>query len=366
MSRVNDWVRPEILAGKAYQVADARGLIKLDAMEAPEGPPAELESVWQAKLAQVDWHRYPDGQGSGVKRALRQHFGLSEDLGLLLGNGSDEIIQMLALALARPGACMMTPEPGFAIYQVAARVAGMAFQTLPLNPEDFSLDVEAAVAAIEKQQPALVFIANPNNPTGNLFPREALLRLAEATPGLFVVDEAYFPHSREGALDLAGQPDNLAVMRTLSKAGMAGIRLGWLTATPEWVDALERLRMPYNINAFTQAAAEFALAEPAWWQRLAETLKARREGLIDALSGMAGVTVWPSEANFVLIRVAQARAVFEAMKARGVLVKCLDGQHPALADCLRLTVGAEGETQQMLDALAAAMADVAAARASSR
>jgi len=355
MSRAADWVRPEILAAKPYQVADAQGLIKLDAMEAPVGPPAALAAQWQAYLAEVDWHRYPDGEGRRVKAALRAHFEIDAGLGILLGNGSDEIIQMLTLALARPGATLLTPAPGFAIYGVAARTAGMAFATMALDPEDFSLDLDTALAAIDHYRPALVFIANPNNPTGNFFPRDTLKRLAEATPGLLVVDEAYFPHSEEHCLDMAGQPDNLAVMRTLSKAGMAGIRLGWLVAAQDWIDALERIRMPYNINAFTQAAASFALTQPDWWQALAAELRERRDRLIERLARDERIRVWPSQANFVLIRVPEAGRVFHAMKAEGVLVKCLDGQHPALADCLRLTVGSADENEKMLVALNSAL-----------
>ncbi|MCP1726085.1 histidinol-phosphate aminotransferase [Natronospira proteinivora] len=351
MSRVADWIRPEILAAKPYQVADARGLIKLDAMEAPSGPPADVQADWQTWLGGVDWHRYPDGTGQGVKQALRAHFEIGPELGILLGNGSDEIIQMLTLALARPRASLLTPAPGFAIYGVAARTAGMAIHYLALDETDFSLDPDAAIAAIERHQPALVFIANPNNPTGNFFPRETLHRLAEATPGLLVVDEAYFPHSRAHCLDMAGRPDNLAVMRTLSKAGMAGLRLGWLVADPAWIDALERIRMPYNINAFTQAAAEFALKQPQWWQALAAELRERRDRLVERLGQDDRVQVWPSEANFVLLRVPDAVAVFEGMKAEGVLVKCLHGQHPALQHCLRLTVGSETENEHMLAAL---------------
>ncbi|MDQ2069528.1 histidinol-phosphate transaminase [Natronospira bacteriovora] len=353
--RVSEVVRPEILAASPYAVADARGLVKLDAMEAPTGLPPALLKAWQDWVAEADWHRYPDGGAQAVKAGLRRQFAIADSLGLLLGNGSDEIIQMLCLALARPDACLMTPEPGFAIFRAAATTAGMGYHPLALDPEDFSLDPQRAVAAIEREKPALVFVANPNNPTGNRFPRETLLALAEATPGLVVIDEAYFPHSREHCLDLAGRPDNVAVMRTLSKAGMAGLRLGWLVAAPEWVDALERVRMPYNINVFTQLATRFALAHPDWWQNLAASLREQRLRLHQALEAIPGLRVWPSEANFLLVRVREASAVHAAMKEAGVLVKCLHGQHPALTDCLRLTVGSEAENTRLLEALTAAL-----------
>jgi histidinol-phosphate aminotransferase len=326
-------------------------MIKLDAMEAPSGLPHDLMSAWQARVAEAQWHRYPDGNATAVKQALRRHFGLDEGLGLILGNGSDELIQMLTLAVARPGATLLTPEPGFAIYRAAARTAGLAYRTIELDPADFSLDPERAVAAVEAEQPALLFIATPNNPTGNRFPRETLDRIADAAPGLVVIDEAYFPHADGHCLEMAGRPENVLVMRTLSKAGMAGLRLGWLVGDPAWVDALERLRMPYNINVLTQAAVAFALDHDEWWREQAAAIRDRRERAVRRLSAMGGVHVWPSEANFLLVRVADAPAVHRALKEAGILVKCLDGQHPSLAGCLRLTIGSESETDAMLGAL---------------
>ncbi|MEA5444862.1 histidinol-phosphate transaminase [Gammaproteobacteria bacterium AB-CW1] len=353
--RVQDLVRPEILAGSPYQVADARGLLKLDAMEAPAGLPAGLEADWQARVAGLDWHRYPDSQASALKAALREQFAIDDRLGLLLGNGSDEIIQMLTLALARHGASLMTPEPGFAIYKVAARNAGMDYHALPLDEQDFSLDLDRALAEMERLRPALIFIANPNNPTGNAFSPDQLQAIADAAPGLVVVDEAYFPHTDIHCLDRAGRPANLAVMRTLSKAGMAGLRLGWLVADPAWIDALERLRMPYNINVLTQAAARFALENGDWWRSQAELVREERARLYQRLQGLDGVHVWPSEANFLLLRVADAPTVHARMKAAGVLVKCLDGAHPALSGCLRLTVGSPADNEILFEALAAAI-----------
>lgn len=352
-------VRPEILAGSPYRVQPVGDAIKLDAMEAPEGLPAELHAAWQEAVTAVAWNRYPDGSGAQLKERLVAHFGGGGPEHLLLGNGSDEIIQMLAQALARPGARMLTVEPGFGIYAIAARTAGMTYTAVDLAPEDFRLDRQRLWEAVERERPALVFIANPNNPTGNCFPRELLLELAEAVPGLVVVDEAYFPYTEASLLDRAGRPANLAVLRTLSKAGMAGLRLGWLTAAPDWIDALERVRMPYNINALSQAAAVFALDHPDWWRELTGNIRREREGLKAALAEIPQVTVWPSEANFLLVRVADAPAVHAGLRERGVLVKLLEGQHPTLAGCLRLTVGTASENRLLLDALNASLAEAA-------
>ena len=349
-------VRPELLEAAPYQVQPAGDVLKLDAMEAPRGLPEHLHAAWHDTITAVAWNRYPDGAAAALKQRLLEHFGGHGPENLLLGNGSDEIIQMLLLALARPGACMLTVEPGFGIYRIAARTAGMGYASVDLDPQDFHLDRDRVLGALEREQPALVFIANPNNPTGNLFPRELLLEIAEAAPGLVVVDEAYFPYTRTSLLERAGQPTNLAVLRTLSKAGMAGLRLGWLTGAPEWIDALERVRMPYNINALSQAAAVFALDHPEWWQAMTEEVWSEREQLRAALEQMPGVAVWPSEANFLLVRVSGAPAIHAALRERGVLVKLLEGQHPALEGCLRLTVGTPTENQALLEALAASLA----------
>lgn len=351
--RVGDLIRPEILDASAYHVADATGLMKLDAMEAPAGLPDELTAEWQRRIADVDWHRYPDGNATAVKEALRRHFDLDPGLGLILGNGSDELIQMLTLAVARPGATLLTPEPGFAIYRAAARTAGMAYQVIELDPDDFTLDRQEALAAIERHRPALLFIASPNNPTGNRFPRDTVIELAEAAPGLVVIDEAYFPHADGDCLDLAGRPNNVLVMRTLSKAGMAGLRLGWLVGDPAWVDAVERIRMPYNINALTQAAVAFALEHDDWWREQAAAIRQRRQAAARRLADMPDVRVWPSEANFLLVRVPDAPVIHRALQDAGILVKCLHGQHPALENCLRLTIGSEAETTALLERLEA-------------
>ncbi len=354
---VDHWVRPEIRAISAYHVADARGLIKLDAMENPYSLPDELRQAWAGLLSGLDINRYPDPQANALKERLRSTMAIPADMSLLLGNGSDEIIQMIVMALAGPGRTVLSVEPGFVMYRMIATFCGVKYVGVPLRAEDFSLDTEAVLQAMEEQNPAVIFLAYPNNPTGNLFDEGDLLRLIEAAPGLVVIDEAYAPFTDASFLNRLGQYDNLVVMRTLSKMGLAGLRLGYLAGPAAWLDEFDKVRMPYNINVLTQASADFALSHRQEFDRQTTAIRFDRQVLFDALSERDGITPYPSQANFILTRVpkGQAGTLFEAMKQQAVLIKKLDGSHPLLADCLRLTVGTPEENAACLRALTSAL-----------
>lgn len=352
MSEPNDWLRPEIAALAPYQVADARGLIKLDAMENPHAFPEHLLDRWLESLRAVELNRYPAADAPELKAALRRVNGLGHDVGILLGNGSDEILQMLMLALAKPGACVLTPEPGFAMFRLISRATGLGYHPVPLGP-DFQLDLNAMLAAIEVQQPALVLIAQPNNPTGNAFDTADLRAVVKAAPGLVVIDEAYYPFAEQHCLDWLGEYDNLLVMRTLSKLGLASLRLGWLMGPKRWLDALEPLRLPYNINGLTQASASFALSHYDDFMAQAAMIREQRARMADALAAMPGVEVFPSQANFLLVRFdgVDPADVHAALKEAGILVKNLSAAHPDLSGCLRLTVGTAAENASLISAL---------------
>ena len=259
MSKSPDQViRPEILALSAYHVPPAGGMVKLDAMENPYSLPAELREEIAQLVSDAPFNRYPDASAAVLKAALRDALSIPAGMDIMLGNGSDEIIQIIALACARPGAVLMSVEPAFVMFRMIAAFAGMDYAGVPLNA-DFSLDLEAMLEAIERRQPAVIFIAYPNNPTGNLFDSNAISRIIEAAPGLVVMDEAY--HAFADASFMANLPryPNLLVMRTLSKLGLAGLRLGLLAARPEWITQLEKLRLPYNVGIATQLIAEKVL-----------------------------------------------------------------------------------------------------------
>jgi histidinol-phosphate aminotransferase len=353
---LSDLVRPEVLAMKAYPVAPARGMVKLDAMENPYRLPGEVARALGERLAKVEVNRYPDPTAPELKSRLRQAMGIPAHLEVVLGNGSDELIQMLSLLLARAGAVALAPEPSFVMYRMSAAIAGLRYEGVPLG-SDFTLDEDAALAAIERHQPALTWLAYPNNPTGTLFPREALLRLIRAASGLVVVDEAYYPFSGGATmLPEVGLFPNLVLVRTVSKLGLAGLRLGVAIGPPAWMAELEKLRPPYNVNALTAVAAELLLGHHDLFEEQARAIVVERARLEAALDVLPGVRRFPSAANFVLVRVADAPSAFEALVARGILVRNLHGSHPLLAHCLRLTVGTADENAKLIEALASALA----------
>ena len=344
-------VRPEIRALAKYPVAKATGMVKLDAMESPFALPEAVRAKVAAAVREVPVNRYPDGGADALRATIAARYGIPTDAAVILGNGSDELIQIVTTALARPGAAVVAPEPSFEMYRLDATFAGMHYTGVPLHA-DFSLDADAMEAAIARERPALVWLAYPNNPTGNLYDVGAMERVLRAAPGLVVVDEAYHAFADASFLERLPEFSNLLVLRTVSKIGMAGLRLGYAAAAPEWIVEFDKVRPPYNLNALTQAVAPVLLAEQELLAEWAATLKAERARLEASLARLPGVTVFPSRTNFVLIRVPDAPRRFEALRAAGILVKNRHGVHPLLAHCLRITVGAPAENDALLTALA--------------
>ena len=343
-------LRREILDLRAYHVPDSSGYIKLDAMENPYALPAALRSEVAAAVAVAAINRYPDPGAISLKEKIRAVTGLPQGMEILLGNGSDELIQLLAMAVNKPGATMLSVEPSFVMYKMIAAFTGMRYVGVPLAT-DFSLDLPATLAAIKRDQPALVFLAYPNNPTGNLFSADAVAQIIEASQGLVVVDEAYYAFASDSFITHLSRYPNLLVMRTFSKLGMAGLRLGFLAGSAAWLEQLEKLRLPYNVGVLTQRVAEILLAHHEVLLEQAEQIKQDRAKLFLQLSGIAAMKVYPSEANFLLFRVANATAVFNGLKQRAVLIKNLGGGHAMLKDCLRVTVGTPDENKRFITAL---------------
>ncbi len=347
-------IRDEIRALTTYHVPDAGGFVKLDAMENPYALPAELRAELGQLAHDAAINRYPDAAATTLKARLRATMEIPEGMDILLGNGSDEIIQILALAIAKPGATILGLEPSFVMYKMIAAFAGVPYIGVPLRP-NFSLDVDAILAAITVHQPALIFIAYPNNPTGNLFDRAALLRILGAAPGLVVLDEAYHVFALQSFMPLLVRYPNLLVMRTLSKLGLAGLRLGFLVGSPAWLKELDKLRLPYNVNVLTQQVAERVLAYPEILEQQAAAIRDERTQLMQALNHIAGLEAFPSAANFILFRIENADKVFEGLKQRGILIKNLSRAHPQLQNCLRVTIGTPDENQQFLTSLTASL-----------
>jgi histidinol-phosphate aminotransferase len=347
-----DIIRDDIRALSAYHVPDSTGLLKLDAMENPYSLPADLRAAIGAGVAAAPLNRYPDPSARALKARLRAAMQIPADMEVVLGNGSDELIQLLALAVAKPGALMLGVEPSFVMFRMIAGFAGLRFAGVPLK-DDFSLDEPALLAAISTHKPALVFIAYPNNPTGNLFDAGAIARVIAAAPGIVVVDEAYHAFAGASFMPRLAEFPNLLVMRTLSKLGLAGLRLGLLAGRAEWLHHVDKLRLPYNVNVLTQLVATEVLQHEDMLAAQAAAIRNERARMLPALQKIRGVQAYPSDANFVLFRVAGAVRVFDGLRQRGVLIKNLHGSHTLLADCLRVTVGTPAENTQFLDALTA-------------
>ncbi len=351
-SVVGSLLRPEVLALSAYHIPDSAGLIKLDAMENPYHWPDEMIDEWLDKLRSVGVNRYPDPSARRLRSALCAANDVPEGAELMLGNGSDELIQIILMAVAGGEAAVLAPQPTFVMYRQIAMSLGLGFIGVNLREEDFALDMDAMRAAIARHRPAVIFLSYPNNPTGNAFSTEDVREVLRLAPGLVVVDEAYAPFADHTFMPALREFPNLLVMRTLSKLGLAGLRLGFLAGHPAWIGQLDKLRLPYNINVLTQVTAEFALSKRAIFDEQVGRIRRDREALALRLRDMP-VRVFPSQANFLTFRLLAKNAdeVFESLKQGGVLIKNLSPSSGQLRDCLRVTVGTESENQRFVNAL---------------
>ena len=352
MKTASDFIRDDIKAMSAYRIADLpEGFIKLDAMESPYHPFArfpELSNEWLRLITQAQIHLYPNPAASGLQETLRKAFDIPESAAIALGNGSDELIQFMTLLVAQSGATMLAVEPSFVMYRHNAELYGMNYVGVPLN-EDFTLDLPAVLSAIDKHQPALIFIAYPNNPTGVCFRREEVEAIIRAARGIVVVDEAYGAFSRDSFLPQAGSVENLVVMRTISKIGFAGLRIGYAAGSPAVMDELAKILPPYNMNQLSLATAKFALQHHDVIQTTIDILKTERERVFNELSAIGRLKALPSEANFITVRVPDADALFNTLKENRILIKKLHGTHPLLAQCVRITIGSPEQNDAVLD-----------------
>ncbi|WP_150552172.1 histidinol-phosphate transaminase [Pandoraea soli] len=352
---VDSVIRSDVLAMSSYAVPDASGFLKLDAMENPYGLPPALRTALGQRLADVALNRYPAPRPQALLETLARTMGVPTGAKLLLGNGSDEIISMIAMATARPDATVIAPMPGFVMYEMSARLAGIEFVGVPLRA-DFSLDMPAMLGAIASHPGAVVYLAYPNNPTGNLFADDDIETLVRAASrGLVVIDEAYQPFAGKTWMPRLSEFPQLLVMRTVSKLGLAGIRLGYVAGSPQWLEQIDKVRPPYNINVLTQACAEFMLDHLGVLDAQAAELRAERTRLAAAVAALPGVSVFPSDANFLLVRVPDADKTHAGLLAHKVLIKNVGKMHVLLANCLRLTVGTPTENAAMVKALAASL-----------
>ncbi len=343
-------IRQDLRSMHGYAVQPSAGLIKLDTMENPFRLPGPLQRALGERLGAVALNRYPAERGDVLRAALAAHAHMPAGCDIMLGNGSDELITLLTLACAVPGASVLAPVPGFVMYELSAQLQGLKFVGVPTTA-DFELDLPAMLAAVRAHQPGLIYLAYPNNPTANLWDDAAIDAIIDAAPGLVVMDEAYQPFAARDSMQRLERHPHVLLMRTMSKFGLAGVRIGYLMGRREVISEVNKLRPPFNISVLNCEAALFALEHADEYARQAALIRSERDALRVALEAIQGVEPFPSQANMILVRVADAKRTFEGMKALGVLVKNVSAMHPLLDQCLRLTVGTPPENQLMLLAL---------------
>jgi histidinol-phosphate aminotransferase len=354
------FIRQDVQSMHAYAVQDSAGFIKLDAMENPFALPPHLQAALGERLGQVAINRYPGARVETLKTALRAYAGVPDGHGLMLGNGSDELISLLAMACDVPNSKILAPLPGFVMYAMSAQLQGLQFIGVDLTA-DFELDEAAMRAAIEKEKPAITYLAYPNNPTANLWDAAVIRQIIAACAaygGLVVMDEAYQPFSPTSWLDeIKAHPEqnaNVLLMRTLSKLGLAGIRLGYMSGPQALIAEIDKLRPPYNVSVLNAECALFAIENSEAFRLQAQEICAQRAMLLGAIAKIPGMQAYQSDANMILVRIlgdGGADAAFAHLKAQGILVKNISKMHPLLNNCLRLTVGTPDENARMLAGL---------------
>lgn len=353
-------LRPELEGLTAYVPHDPPGIeVKLDANEAPPSrSPAIREAVARA-VAEVALERYPDPRALRLKEAIARRTGARAG-DLLVGTGSDEVISLLDTALSRPQgkspqAVVLSPTPTFVMYRITARGHGMKPVEVPLDPQ-WDLDTPMTKRAIDMMRPSLVFVASPNNPTGNRMTEARLVDvIAAAKDAVAIVDEAYVDYAgpRASLRRLRAEHRHLGILRTLSKVGLAALRVGWLEADAGLVAEIDKVRQPFNVSAVSQAAAA-AVLEDAWDEVQADVARvvAARETTAEAIAALEGFVVTPSAANFLWVKTPMpAEQVFDGLVARGVLVRSFHAAGGRLGSQLRITVGTDGENARLLEAL---------------
>ena len=350
-------IRQDVQSMHAYTIQDSAGMVKLDAMENPHQLPAALQAQLGERLGALALNRYPDSRVNDLRQALADYAQMPGGFGIMLGNGSDELISLLALACNVPGASVLAPLPGFVMYAMSAQLQGLKFIGVDLTP-DFELDEAAMLAAVRLHRPAITYLAYPNNPTANLWDDAVIENIINAVGqqgGLVVMDEAYQPFSSKSYIDRLPGHRHVLLMRTLSKFGLAGVRLGYMMGPQALIAEIDKVRPPYNISVLNCECALFALEHQDVFAAQAQALRLQRGFLLDALARLPGVQVFPSDANMILVRVPDAQKTFEGLKVQKVLIKNVSKMHPLLANCLRLTVGTVVENQQLLAALEASL-----------
>lgn len=343
------YVRPEVRRQKAYHLEFYPKAIKLNQNELAEGLSPKIKQYLLREVGKLSLERYPQVRPMQLTKALAKKLSVKPEQ-ILVSNGSNVLIQTLVMSAA-VGQVVMAPEPSFALYRLAAEALGNRFVPLPLVKDDFSLDADKAVALIKKHRPKLIFLPNPNAPTGNLLPEKTIAAILKAAPGLVVLDEAYHQFSEVSWMSKLKRHPNLVILQTFSKAyGLGGGRIGYLVAAPELTEQIGKLLTPYCVSALSEAASLVALKHERYFAEAVARVKSEREKLFAAMQNLPGLQVYPSAGNFLLFRVADAKKCFQYLLKHGVLVRD-QSSYPKLEGCLRVSVGTARENRLFLKVL---------------
>ncbi|MBI5750209.1 MAG: histidinol-phosphate transaminase [Nitrospinae bacterium] len=354
---ITNLVKKDVRELKPYQVESIQCRIKLDAMENPYPMPESLMRKVMEGVSRVEINRYPDPSASRLKSIISAQTGISLD-SIIIGNGSDELIQMILTIFGEEGDKVLFPAPTFSMYDIISKSLSLETEAVPLR-EDWELPLDKFLHEIERIKPKVIFISYPNNPTGNCFDRESILKILQKAKGIVVIDEAYYDFSRKTFLPYLKEFKNLIIIRTLSKIGMAGLRIGYLMADKEICRELNKVRLPYNSNSVSQEIASIILENRIEIQKQIEAIILERDRLTERLKEIKGIKPFFSETNFVLfklvvseanLKVRDGKDMFLRLANSGILVRNF-GSDSYLKDCLRVTVGTHEEDNKFLDVI---------------
>ena len=346
---IRDLVAKGIFEQSGYITPELNCAIKMDANENPFSIQEPLRKKLLEEMGRVELNRYPAAGVPRLRERFAKYYGVNKNM-IMLGNGSDELIQILCMALKGKIKGVLVPVPAFSMYKIIAINTGNKVVEVPLD-KNFDLDIDAITGRIKDNFPALIFLSCPNSPTGNLFNLKKIETIIKRTPGVVVIDEAYASFSGQSLLSLIKKYDNVIFLNTLSKLGMASIRLGFLIGNKNIIAQLDKVRLPYNINSLSQMAANFFLDYENEFSKQINEIAKRREELYLGLKEIGGIKPYPSRANFIFFSCSfDSNRIYSNLIAEGIIVKNLNIP-PLMPNCMRVTVGNKKENETFLKAL---------------
>ncbi len=350
-NKFNNFFREDINILEEYKVMSSKNMVKLDAMENPFDLELNIKLSNSPVSAIINLNRYPDAACETIRSKLLKKYEINDKYDMIIGNGSDELIQLICLTFLKSENIILSPTPSFSMYQKISQVLGLRFEEVPLF-EDFSLDINLMLKKIEELNPAVIFLAFPNNPTGNLWSKEDINLIIKKTNGVVVIDEAYGAFSGETFIKDIGKYNNLIIIKTFSKIGLAGIRLGYLFGDKYLIKQINKIRLPFNINSISQKISEISMENNVFLDKQCEQIVELRFSLINQMMKFDKIKVFDSRTNFILFKILKGSAddVFSRLLENNILIKNMSNT-PRLKNCLRVTVGTKKENDIFIKSL---------------